>query len=92
MDERLNKLLWLIEKLPADQIVIIAEKCKGFGEISPKVQKLISIFDKLSDEEKDQFFRNVTPPCNGDTSPDSSSMTDADAATEWSADSSESNE
>jgi hypothetical protein len=65
MDERLNKLLWLIERLPADQIVIIAEKCKGFGEISPKVQKLISIFEKLSDEEKEQFFRNVTPPCNG---------------------------
>ena len=65
MDERLNKLLWLIERLPADQIVIIAEKCKGFWEISPKVQKLISVFDKLSDEEKDQFFRNVTPPCNG---------------------------
>lgn len=65
MDERLNKLLWLIERLPADQIVIIAEKCKGFGEISPKVQKLISIFDKLSDEEKEQFFRNVTPPCHG---------------------------
>lgn len=61
MDERLNKLLWLIQSLPADQIVIIAEKCKGLWEISPKVQKLISIFDKLSDEEKDQFFRNVTP-------------------------------
>lgn len=63
-DERLNKLLWLIQSLPADQIVIIAEKCKGLWEISPKVQKLISVFDKLSDEEKDQFFRNVTPPCN----------------------------
>lgn len=61
MDERLNKLLWLIQSLPADQIVIIAEKCKGLWEISPKVQKLISIFDKLSDEEKEQFFRNVTP-------------------------------
>jgi hypothetical protein len=61
-DERLNKLLWLIQSLPADQIVIIAEKCKGLWEISPKVQKLISVFDKLSDEEKNQFFRNVMPP------------------------------
>jgi len=63
-DERLNKLLWLIQTLPSEQIVIIAEKCKGMWEISPKVQKLISIFDKLSDEEKEQFFRNVTP-CDG---------------------------
>lgn len=85
MDERLNKLLWLIERLPADQIVIIAEKCKGFGEISPKVQKLISIFDKLSDEEKEQFFRNVTPPCHGDTSWDPSCESEADMTTEsWS--------
>jgi len=92
MDERLNKLLWLIERLPADQIVIIAEKCKWFGEISPKVQKLISIFDKLSDEEKEQFFRNVTPPCNGDTTTDWGCETDAAMTTEWPADSSEPNE
>lgn len=90
MDERLNKLLWLIERLPADQIVIIAEKCKGFWEISPKVQKLISVFEKLSDEEKDQFFRNVTPPCNGDTTTDWSSDADADVTAEWPADSIES--
>lgn len=92
MDERLNKLLWLIEKLPADQIVIIAEKCKWFGEISPKVQKLISIFDKLSDEEKEQFFRNVTPPCHGVDWPTDWSNEEAAMIPEWSADSSESNE
>lgn len=68
-EERLNKLLWLIQTLPADQIVIIAEKCKGLWEVSPKVQKLISIFDKLSDEEKEQFFRNVTP-CDGNPTTD----------------------
>jgi hypothetical protein len=92
MDERLNKLLWLIEKLPADQIVIIAEKCKWFGEISPKVQKLISIFDKLSDEEKEQFFRNVTPPCHGVDWPTDWSNEEAAMIPEWSADSSESDE
>ena len=92
MDERLNKLLWLIEKLPADQIVIIAEKCKWFGEISPKVQKLISIFDKLSDEEKEQFFRNVTPPCHGVDWPTDWSNEEAAMIPERSADSSESNE
>ena len=59
MEEKLNKLLGLIESLPADQIVIIAEKCKGLGEISPRVRKMVSLFEKLSDEEKDQFFRNV---------------------------------
>lgn len=59
MEERLNKLLGLIESLPGDQILIIAEKCKGLGEISPKVRKLISVFEKLNDEEKQQFFRNV---------------------------------
>lgn len=69
MDERLNKLLWLIQSLPSDQIVIIAEKCKGLWEISPKVQKLISVFDKLSDEEKDQFFRNVKPHCDDNSIP-----------------------
>ena len=92
MDERLNKLLWLIERLPADQIVIIAEKCKGFGEISPKVQKLISIFDKLSDEEKEQFFRNVTPPCHGVDWPTDWGNEEAPMITEWPAGSSESNE
>ena len=91
MDERLNKLLWLIERLPADQIVIIADKCKSYGEISPKVQKLISIFDKLSDEEKEQFFRNVTPPCHGDNWPDWSSE-EATLIPDWSTDSSESAE
>lgn len=89
MDERLNKLLWLIERLPADQIVIIAEKCKWFGEISPKVQKLISIFDKLSDEEKEQFFRNVTPPCHGDSTRDWSGEADVDVTPEWPTDSAE---
>jgi hypothetical protein len=92
MDERLNKLLWLIERLPADQIVIIAEKCKWFGEISPKVQKLISIFEKLSDEEKDQFFRNVTPPCHGVDWPTDWSSEEAPLIPEWPADSSESAE
>lgn len=92
MDERLNKLLWLIERLPADQIVIIAEKCKGFGEISPKVQKLISVFDKLSDEEKEQFFRNVTPPCNGDNTTENWGVQEADMTAEWPTDSPESDE
>lgn len=90
MDERLNKLLWLIQSLPADQIVIIAEKCKGLWEISPKVQKLISIFDKLSDEEKEQFFRNVTPmkhePIGWDTPRDAE---ETDLTTDGSADNSE---
>lgn len=95
-DERLNKLLWLIQTLPADQIVIIAEKCKGLWEISPKVQKLISIFDKLSDEEKEQFFRNVTP-CDGNLPTEcwlheQSSMIETDSWSEQWSDSSEGNE
>lgn len=92
MDERLNKLLWLIEKLPADQIVIIAEKCKWFGEISPRVQKLISIFDKLSDEEKDQFFRNITPQLNGDKLPGTWDSEATAMTAVWSTRSSESDE
>lgn len=92
MDERLNKLLWLIEKLPADQIVIIAEKCKWYWEVSPKVQKLISIFDKLSEEEKDQFFRNVTKPTDGIEWTMTSMIEDASVTTEWSASCWESNE
>lgn len=59
MDERLEKLLKLIQTLPAEQIVIIAEKCKWLGEVSPKVQKLLDIFNKLSDDEKQQFLKNV---------------------------------
>ena len=91
-EERLNKLLWLIQTLPADQIVIIAEKCKGLWEVSPKVQKLISIFDKLSDEEKEQFFRNVTP-CDGNPTTDWPvlEMTADSWSEQWS-DSSEGNE
>ena len=91
MDERLNKLLWLIQSLPPEQIVIIAEKCKGLWEISPKVQKLISIFDKLSDEEKEQFFRNVTPCQNGWTE-STGSVQEIDVTAEWSGDSEQSAE
>lgn len=61
MDERLEKMLWLIESLPVEQIVIIAEKCKWWWEISPKVTKLVDIFNKLTEEEKSQFFRCVKP-------------------------------
>lgn len=92
MDERLNKLLWLIEKLPADQIVIIAEKCKWYWEVSPKVQKLISVFDKLSEEEKDQFFRNVTKPSDAIDWRTTSEITEADVTADWSTDCWESNE
>ena len=89
-DERFNKLLWLIKTLPADQIVIIAEKCQGLWEISPKVQKLISIFEKLSDEEKEQFFRNVTP-CDGHNpaDPELHESEAFDSWSEWQPDSSE---
>jgi hypothetical protein len=65
MDERLDKMIGLISRLPADQITVIIEKCKTLWEISPRVTKLISLFDKLSDEEKEQFFRNVKPMEDG---------------------------
>lgn len=65
MDERLDKMIWLISKLPADQITVIIEKCKSLWELSPRVSKLISLFDKLSDEEKHQFFTNVKPMEDG---------------------------
>lgn len=61
MDERLEKLLGLIQSLPSEQIVIITEKCKELGEVSPRVQKLVDIFNKLNEEEKWQFFRTVKP-------------------------------
>lgn len=64
-DDRVDKMIWLISKLPADQITVIIEKCKSLGEISPRVSKLISLFDKLSDEEKHQFFTNVKPMEDG---------------------------
>lgn len=65
MDERLDKMIWLISRLPADQITVIIEKCKSLWEISPRVSKLITLFDKLSDEEKHQFFTNVKPMEDG---------------------------
>ena len=65
MDERLDKMIWLISRLPADQITVIIEKCKSLWELSPRVSKLIALFDKLSDEEKHQFFTNVKPMEDG---------------------------
>lgn len=74
MDERLDKMIWLISKLPADQITVIIEKCKSLWEISPRVSKLMSLFDKLSEEEKQQFFTNIKPMEDGCTT-DSSELT-----------------
>jgi len=61
INDTVDKLLWIIEKLPVDQIVIIADKCKWWWETSPKVKKLLNVFEKLSDEEKQQFLNNIKP-------------------------------
>ena len=59
MDANVEKMLELIKKLPVDKITIIAEQCKSFTEISPRVEKILSLVDKLNDEEREQFFNIV---------------------------------
>lgn len=56
MDENVQKMIDLIKKLPVDKITIIAEQCKSFMEVSPRVQKIVDLVNKLSQEEQDQFF------------------------------------
>ena len=52
MDEKIEKILGLIQTLPADQVVIIADKCKTMSEISPRVQKIVDLVWKLNEKEQ----------------------------------------
>jgi len=48
----------LIDKLPAEERMIIAKSyyVKDEKEMSPKVVKLKKVYDKLSDDEKNEFI------------------------------------
>lgn len=59
MDQRIDKIFGLISGLPYDMVTQLADKMKEIKDISPKVKKMISLFDKLSDEDKQQFLNNV---------------------------------
>lgn len=56
MDEKIEKILGLIQTLPADQVVIIADKCKTMSEISPRVQKVVDLVNKLDEQEQQQVL------------------------------------
>lgn len=65
MDEQIEKLVELIGKMPADRIKIVIEKCQSMADISPRVGKLIKLFDKLSPEEQQQFLNQTNKPVDG---------------------------
>lgn len=65
MDEKIEKILGLIQTLPADQVVIIADKCKTMSEISPRVQKIVDLVWKLNEKEQAQFFSIINGTKNG---------------------------
>lgn len=65
MDEKIEKILGLIQTLPADQVVIIADKCKTMSEISPRVQKIVDLVWKLNEKEQAQFFSIINGTQNG---------------------------
>lgn len=53
-----SKIMNLIDKLPAEERMIIAKSyyIKDEKEMSPKVIKLKKVYDKLSDDEKNEFI------------------------------------
>jgi hypothetical protein len=53
-----SKIMNLIDKLPAEERMIIAKSyyIKDEKEMSSKVIKLKKVYDKLSDDEKNEFI------------------------------------
>lgn len=61
-EERRKKILSLIGSLPVEEQKALLEEAKKMGEVSTKVEKLLKVFNQLSDEEKEQFTRMAMPP------------------------------
>lgn len=58
-NQKIEKLWAIISALSNEEQKEIAERVKNIKELSPRVKKMIGLFEKLNEEEKSEFFRNV---------------------------------
>lgn len=65
MEELTNQVITMLDELPAESVKLIAERANLRLNISPKVSKIIGLVEKLSDEDKKQFFINIKHSLNG---------------------------
>lgn len=65
MEELTNQVMNMLDELPAESVKLIAEKASLRLNVSPKVSKIIGLVEKLSDEDKKQFFINIKHSLNG---------------------------
>lgn len=65
MEELTNQVMNMLDELPAESVKLIAERANLRLNVSPKVSKIIGLVEKLSDEDKKQFFINIKHSLNG---------------------------
>ena len=65
MEELTNQVMNMLDELPAESVKLIAERASLRLNVSPKVSKIIGLVEKLSDEDKKQFFINIKHSLNG---------------------------
>ena len=58
-NQKIEKLWAIISALSNEEQKEIAERVKNIKELSPRVKKMVGLFEKLNKEEKSEFFRNV---------------------------------
>lgn len=58
-NQKIEKLWAIISSLSNEEQKEIAERVKNIKELSPRVKKMVGLFEKLNEEEKAEFFRNV---------------------------------
>ena len=58
-NQKIEKLWAIISALSNEEQKEIAERVKNIIELSPRVKKMVGLFEKLNEEEKSEFFRNV---------------------------------
>lgn len=77
-NQKIEKLWAIISALSNEEQKEIAERVKNIKELSPRVKKMVGLFEKLNEEEKSEFFRNVK------TTDEWTSEADSSAEVEWS--------
>lgn len=61
----LNPVLEMMDGLSIEDIKVIMEKAKERINISPQVKKLLSLVEKLNEEDRYQFLLNLKHSING---------------------------
>ena len=58
-NQKIEKLWAIISALSNEEQKEISERVKNIKELLTRVKKMVGLFEKLNEEEKSEFFRNV---------------------------------